>query len=558
VNTPTPALVTERGARRLPRVPLLLLCAAYVLPGLFGRDPWRSADLVAFGQMAAIAEGRTAWWAPMLGGVPTDSALLPHWLGAVAILVLGPWLGDALAARVPFALLLASVLAGVWYTTFHLARTEAAQPAPFAFGGEAAPVDYARAIADGALLALMACLGLLQLGHETTPELMQLAAVAWALYAFGAAPFRHWRSRLVVLLALPLLAGAGAPTVALLIGAAGFGICLASQYPQVRRFAPWVVAATLLSALAGTALGGWRLRLDGPGAAELIQIARQWLWFLWPAWLLALWTVWRWRAHWSHRHISLPGSVAAIALAANLAMGGQDRALMLGLPAFAVLAAFALPTLKRSTTAAIDWFSMFFFTLAALLIWTLYVAQHTGVPAKPAANIARLIPGHLPEFNLAALLLAMLASVAWVALVRWRTSRQREALWKSLVLPAGGVALCWLLLMTLWLPPLDHARSPRVWVQRVQATLPPGQTVPACVAAPGLAAAPVAALEHFARWKVDAATPLANVLAAPACPVLIRQTRQRQPLTAPAGWQLVGQAMRPADRDEITWVFVRR
>ena len=43
-------------------------------------------------------------------------------------------------------------------------------------------------------------------------------------------------------------------------------------------------------------------------------------------------------------------------------MGGSDRALMLGLPALAVLAAFALPTLQRSTAAAIDWFSVFFFT----------------------------------------------------------------------------------------------------------------------------------------------------------------------------------------------------
>ena len=47
--------------------PLLLLCAAYVLPGVFGRDPWRNADLTAFGQMVAIADGRTPWWAPTLG-----------------------------------------------------------------------------------------------------------------------------------------------------------------------------------------------------------------------------------------------------------------------------------------------------------------------------------------------------------------------------------------------------------------------------------------------------------------------------------------------------------
>jgi hypothetical protein len=69
VNSPKPALVTQAGARRLPRVPLLLLCAAYLLPGLIGRDPWRNADLAAFGLMVAMAEGRTSWWSPALGGV---------------------------------------------------------------------------------------------------------------------------------------------------------------------------------------------------------------------------------------------------------------------------------------------------------------------------------------------------------------------------------------------------------------------------------------------------------------------------------------------------------
>ena len=162
----------------MPRVPLLLLCAAYVLPGLFGRDPWKSADISAFGYMLNIAQGHSPWWAPTVAGLPPESALLPYWLGAVFIKLLGPVIGAPLAARIPFALLLGLVLVLTWYSAYHLARTEAAQPLPLAFGGEASRVDYARAIADGALLGLIASLGLLQLGHETTPELVQLSAAA--------------------------------------------------------------------------------------------------------------------------------------------------------------------------------------------------------------------------------------------------------------------------------------------------------------------------------------------------------------------------------------------
>jgi 4-amino-4-deoxy-L-arabinose transferase-like glycosyltransferase len=552
VSGPTPALVTQRAARRLPRVPLLLLCAAYLLPGIFGRDPWRGADLTAFGQMVAMAEGRTSWWLPLLGGVPTDAALLPHWLGAASIALLTPWMDPVLAARLPFALLLAAVLALVWYTTFHLARTEAAQPVPFAFGGEAHPVDYARAMADGALLALMATLGLLQLGHETTPELLQLAAVAMCLYALAAAPYRSWKPRAAVLVALPALAASGAPTVALVLGLGGSLICARSAYPQVRHFTRWVLLATAVAAVVAALLGAWAWRATGVDTGNLGSIARQWLWFLWPAWPLALWTLWRWRQHLLHRHMSVPLLVLAVAALANLALNGSDRALMLGLPGLAVLAAFALPTLRRSASAAIDWFSMLFLTGCALFFWVIYVAMHTGAPAKTAANVAKLAPGFEPSFSALALALAAAGTLAWVWLVRWRTGRHREALWKSLVLPAGGVALGWLLLMTLWLPLLDYARSPRPWVQRLAEHIPPD----ACVAAPGLTASNAAALEHFGRWRVDA-TPGAAGGHCTHMVAVFREGRHVALPPPPPGWAPLAEVMRPTDRQEITAVYRR-
>ena len=549
MNSPNPALVTQSSARRLPRLPLLLLCAAYVLPGLVGRDPWRNADVNAFGLMAAMAEGRTSWWAPTLGGVPADTALLPHWLGAAFIVAGRGWLDAALAARLPFAMLLALTLALVWYSTYLLARTEAAQPVAFAFGGEADPVAYARAMADGGLLALMATLGLLQLGHETTPELAQLFATGLLLYGLAAAPFRAWRARVAVLLALPLLAACGAPAMALAAGLGGGLVCARSRQAQVRVFAPWVLAGVVLAAAAAWLLGAWRWRATGLGWADLLGITRQWLWFLWPAWPLALWTLWRWRHHLLYRHLSLPLVVAAVALCANLAMAGSDRALMLALPGMAILAAFALPTLKRSASSAIDWFSMFFFSGWAIVFWVHYLAMHTTLLPRPAANVARLVPGFEAAFSLWELVAAVAASVAWLVLVRWRTGRHRDALWKSLVLPAAGVALCWLLAMTLLLPALDYGRSARPFVTRLAVHVPRD----ACIAAPGLAPATVAALEYFGRWRIDARTDAADS----ACAYLLRVTRAKPAPPAPAGWQAIAEVQRPTERGEVTQVFRR-
>lgn len=548
MSSPIPALVTARGARPLPRPALLLLGAAYLLPGLFGRDPWRHADLAAFGQMAAIAEGRASWLSPTLGGVAGDTALLPHWLGAAAITLLAPLMDAPLAARLAFAALLALALLLTWAATYHLALTDAAQPLPFAFGGEADPVDYARAVADASVLALMATLGLLQLGHETTPELAQLASVALFAYALAAAPFRRWQPRLAVMAALPLLAGSGAPAMAVAMGLGGAEVCRRSSYPAVQAFGRWVLAATALAAALAAALGAWHWRASVPQAQDFVTIPRQWLWFLWPVWPLALWTLWRWRHFLRNRHLSVPLVVVATALLANLAMAGSDRALMLGLPGLAMLAAFALPTLRRSAAAAIDWFSMFFFTGAAITIWVLYSAMQTGTPAKPAANIAKLAPGFEASFSPLALAAAVVGTLAWLWLLRWRTGRHREALWKSLVLPAGGVALCWLLTMTLLLQPLDHARSNRALVARIAQHVPPT----ACIAAPRAAPSLVAALEHLGRWRIDARPGAA----ADDCGYLLRVGPVGT--TPPAdGWELLATLQRPTDRGERTWVFRR-
>ena len=551
MNSPNPALVTQRAAQRLPRIPLVLLCAAYVMPGVFGRDPWKTADITAFGYMVNIAQGRTSWLAPTVGGLPADAALLPYWLGASFIKLLGPWVDPALAARIPFALLLVLVLVLTWYSTYHLARTEAAQPLPLAFGGEADPIDYARAIADGALLALIASLGLLQLGHETTPELVQLASVALFVYALAASPFRAVQSRLAVLAALAALAASGAPSIAMALAVVGGAICRASGYEPARRFVPWIAASGVLAAAIATLLGawGWRVGVTQMSANGTWELVRLLVWFTWPAWPLAVWTVWRWRGHLSDRHIAIPLGCAAVSVLASITMGGSDRALMLGLPPLAVLAAFALPTLQRSAAAAIDWFSVCFFTIFAAAVWVVYLSMQTGIPAQPAANIARLSPGYTPHFSALALVLAVAGTVAWLWLVKWRTGRSRHPLWKSLVLPASGVALGWLLAMTLLLPPLDHARSERSLVQRIALHIP----TQACISAPGLSRAEVVALEHLGGYRVDAVTPPS----ATHCPFMLQMQARAVPAAPVPGWELLARERSNPNEAESAAIYRR-
>jgi 4-amino-4-deoxy-L-arabinose transferase-like glycosyltransferase len=560
VNRPTPAIVTQGAARRLPRLALLLLCAAYVIPGFVGREPWRNADIMAFGYMFEMAAGRSSWLQPTLLGQPPDfDALLPYWLGAWAIQVTPGWVPADFIVRLPFVALLVVTLMATWYGVYYLARTPGAQPVPFAFGGEAEPTDYARAIADAGLLALIACLGLMQLSHETTPALAQLGFTALAFYGLAALPYRLLAPAVALAIALPGLALSGAPAMGVVFAAGGALIhWVHAPEDSAAHGRGWtgallVVLLALGAGAVAAAFGTWHWRLEpaaGPGR-EWQSIARLVVWFTWPAWPLALWTVWRWRRQLLRRHVALPLWFAGVSLVTTVLAPHSDRALLLGLPALATLAAFALPTFSRSASALIDWFTLLFFSLCAIAVWVIWISLQTGVPAKPAANVARLAPGFEPSFGLLAFLVALVGTAAWLWLVRWRTSRSREAIWKSLVLPAGGTTLIWLLVMTLWLPVLDYGRSYAPVVQGISE----GIDAPGCVEVVGLTRPQIAALRYHGGMDLRSAQ------IPSACPWLVASQELESSLSMALDlkrWQLVTTVRRPTDQRENLLLYKKK
>ena len=504
MNQPTPAIVAQGNVVRMPRFALWLFCVAYILPGFLGRVPWKRADITAFGYMQELARGTSNWWMPTLGGLKPDvDALLPYWMGAWAMQMAPHWLPVDLAARIPFIGCLLISLVAVWYGSYHLARSPLAQPVAFAFGGEANPADYAHAIADGGLLAFIACLGLAQISHETTPALPQLCFTSLLFYSAAALAYSWLIPGLSAVVGIVGLALSGAPTMAVSLGFGCTVIYLLdhtheSELSRHKKIdaSGFLLLLTLSTAYLATRLNLWRWRVDLPEASwiEWQSLGRLFLWFTWPTWPLAILTLWRWRLHLFGsrcRHLWQPIWFAGVACIATLATNSADRSLLLALPALAVLAAFALPTLGRSLSALIDWFTLIFFSGCAFIIWVVWISMQTGFPAQPAANVMRLAPGFKHSFSGVTFMIAVLATLTWVGLVQWRIGRHRTALWKSVVLPAGGTALCWLLLMTLWLPLLDFARS---YVPMVQRTLTVMQTRPTCLNTLGINRSQTAAL----------------------------------------------------------------
>ena len=518
--------------------------------------------MTALGYMLELAHGASPWLEPQIMGIADPAgALLPYWLGAWAIQWSPTWINPALASRVPFALLLALALASTWYATYHLARRAEAQPVAFAFGGEAAPADYARAVADGALLAIMACLGLAQLSHETTPALAQLSFGALALFGMAALSRRSALAAASLLLGLLGMALSGAPALALFMALAHLGLrCIDHRLARAEGAEdapPWqttAIAAMVCLGVLALVLGMdlWQNRLRSLDAMreDARSFARLLLWFTWPAWPLALWTVWRWRRHIPALHIGLPLSIVLLIVGSTALAGGSDRSLLLALPALAVLAAFALPTLKRSLSAFIDWFTLLFFSGCAALVWLYWIAMQTGSPPRMAASVAKLAPGFQPSFQWFAFVLALGASLVWLWLVKWRVGRHQKAIWTSLVLPAGGAALCWLLLMTLWLPLLDYARSYAPLVRRISSVI--GH--PACVQVHGLTPAQNAAFRYHGKLDTKPGTRQAG------CAWLLVNAQNRASLEQSidsSQWTRRGIFRRPADKDEDILLYQR-
>ena len=563
----SPAIVAHSAARQLPRWALWTLCIGYVVPGYVGREAWKNTDVTTYALSLWITQQQVGWWNPSAyDGLIQAHGWLPYWLSAAAMIAV-PF-GLEWAYRLPYALALGATLFLTWQSVFRLSLTKGALPVPFAFGGQAEPLAYARSLADCGVLALMACLGLAQLSHEASPDVLAMAGFSTTLYALTLlmpphnATDRKRQAWVLWPVGLLIMAWSGVPWAAVCIAVAGPVLVDAVSLrrdthgavgspPEGDNRLQWftwgvgaVTAGSGLWMLPSDAWATWAL----PSASEVTAFGRLLLWFAWPAWPLALWTLWRWRHHLKEPHMLVPLVLVLLTVGGSLLQAGSERVLMRCLPAVAVLAAFAMPTLRRSAGALIDWFSVVFFSFCALTVWVIWTAMMTGYPEKPAANVMRLAPGFEPSFGWFAFLMASAATLAWVGVVRWRVTHHTPALWRSLVLPTSGVVLCWLLLMSLWMPLLDHGRSYGPLARRMASLIP----AHACAIADQLSAGQVSGLVVQGGVRlVPASDPNAQKCAYRIAPTGGSET------PAEHAWRSVARVNRLSDRKESLMLYQR-
>ena len=521
----------------------VVLCAAWMLPGLVGHDPWKTDEAVVFGMVTDMLHTGD-WVVFSIAGEPMlEKAPLFLWTAAAFAKILGKVIPLHDAARLASGLYVGLALG---------------------FLSLAAQTLMGERAVRMAVLLMLGCLGLLIRAHEMTTDLAGLAGISLALYGMAIALKRPVPGGAVAGLGIGLAFLGDGPLPLLMMLGALLILPLASPLWRTRAHAK-TVAMALACALPLVALWPlllqWRspmvlsLWLSNAGALGwggeglgLLYFIKILPWYAWPAWPLAAWALWRARRTLPERpDLQLPLLVFVAFLLAISVFGDarEVNAMPLLLP-LAILGVAELETLPRGAASALDWFGMTTFFLCAALLWLGWGAAITGKPEFAAAWLNREVPEFTYRFSFVAFVLAALLTLVWLV-VEARSLRSTR---RAVVNWTAGITMVWMLVMTLGVPLVDQARSYRAVSARMIKAVPGDFR---CIARHNVGDAQRALLDYFINLRsIRDDNP-----ASARCRVLLVQASPLRAPTVDPAWSEIWRGSRPGDRNEL-FILYRR
>lgn len=543
----------------------LLVCAAWLIPGLFGHDPWKYEEAVSLGVIQEIV-WHGHWLAPQLAGEPYIARPpFYYWLAAALVRLSSPLLPPHEAARLASALCMMVALYAISRASHAL------------YGAR-----HSRLV----VMLLVGSIGLVIRAHEINPDLGFLAGYALALWGLAQARATEGNRELAHYAIAPDVRG-GVGLAGVLIGSGltlaylcRGGLALGMTLPLL-AWLSWrrLDQPTTLLPLLGLGLGLPALGIglwmwsasglpNGGGSADPAWFSAWWTqqgsrmlmplrwidaeadpgfypalltWYGWPVAPLALWTGWdAWRGRLGDTEVRLPALAAALGLLV-LGLGTAPReasALPLLLP-LALMATAGVDHLRRGAASFLDWFGSMTFGLFCALLWLGWAAQLTGQPARIVEYLDRQLPNYDARFHAGAFLFSAAVTLLWLTAVAKSRQNPRRAVMNW----ALGMTTFWLLLMTLWLPYIDASRSYRAPFTALAGALPPGH---GCIASQGLGEPQRALLEYFTGLHTERVERGLG----DGCTLLLVQGRRDAAAAAPAGTRVLWQGTRPGDREE--------
>ena len=536
-NMSTPrAKVGERAKTHL----LLILCAVWLLMGLIGHSPWKPYESHTISTIKTILDTGNSIAPTSASSSEIINPPLYYLSAAIVAKILNPILPLHDAARITTGLWMIITLLMIGMTGRELWGKGFGRQTTFVFIGS---------------------LGLVLSAHTLMPAVSALTGIATGFYALALAKRRPYRAS--------LLLAAGLSVGFLSTGMQSLTIILATCFVLPCLFSAWrsksyasVIGLSLL--LASPFLLGWPMLCHYLYPEALSQwwvlsqkqfqnsshlyYLRTLLWYSWPALPLAIWGLWRYRSQLASKpkfQLSMTFFVIAWLV---IGMGGDRE--VFALPLLIPLTAMAggsIETLKRGTAGALTWFGLILFGLMSFLIWLGWFAMLTGSPAKIKERLIFLSGMQELNFSVIAFTIAAVVTFIWLfAILRSQhTNRSAATNW------AIGMTAVWTLLMSLWLPMIDSARSYQAVFTSLKLALP---TKFACMTSNGVGNAQRDLLHYFANVKTLALETNGSLN----CDMyLVQDDKSRAKVEPGADWKLIWGGKRVSERRESFRLFQR-
>lgn len=537
-NLSTPrARIGESVKNRL----LILLCAVWICLGLIGHEPWKPNESQAISIIKSMLDGGSLLAPIAVGESNIDSPPLYYLSAAGMAKVLGAWIPIHDAARLVSGLWMAITLMLVGMTGRELWGIGVGRQTTFIFLGS---------------------LGLIVTAHLLMPEVSALTGVTMGFYALALAKRRPFRASVllgsglgIAFLSTGLVAAAIVLTSALILPLA-FPVWRTRSYAIVLALAlvaslPWLLTWPLLAFVYEKAafLDWWQTSIQAFNKTNHFYFFRTLAWFAWPSLPIALWGIWRYRSNiLSKPKLQLISTFFVVSL---LLIGlGAPNSEIHGLPLLlplAVLAGGSVETLKRGAAGLLNWFGLILFGMMGLLIWLGWIAMMTDWPLKLAERMHILSGLKEAQFNLLGFTLAIIVSLIWAVTINAkRSNRAAVTDW------AVGITMAWSLLMTLWLPFVDSAKSYKSVMLSMKKAMPARYS---CINSNNLGNAQEALLDYYTDLRVH---PMETTQRLSCDLYLIQDERGREKVMPGKDWKLIWHGKRPADRRESFRLYRKR
>ncbi|MDO4433649.1 MAG: glycosyltransferase family 39 protein [Alysiella sp.] len=446
---------------------LCLLVLAWLWSGVFSHDLWTPSEPELYTAIEAFVHSPT--WLPTLFGEPYwEAAPVYIWLAGSLLKLLSPLSLDPYAT----ARISSVIFASIGLTACGIA------------GNKLLGQGLGRTV----VLILMGSAGLLFPAHFIHAAIVPFAAIGLIFWGISIATKQVFFAAILSAAGWILI---GQSMGWLVAGTAWLVILLCGFSPlwRSKRFSvffgvasaitlPFAILLPLVLFFTQNALfthyiqhhiwGAFGGTAHFQAGFALHYYATELLWFAFPALPLSLWTLSRGGTHTRAYGILLLLWLGAFSLVLTfLPVRDQDN-LMLLLPALALLGAAQLDNLRRGAAAFLNWFGIMTFGFAALFLWVGFIAMNYGFPSKLAERAAYFSPYYTRDIAIFPVLCALLFTPMWLIAITRRHIRGRQAITNW----AAGTTFIWVLLMTLFLPWIDAAKSHRPIVQQMQNALP--------------------------------------------------------------------------------------